>query len=128
VVQLQKGVQPMSDRSLFAVGFVLGAMAGAAAALLMTPYSGEEMRGQLKEKGIELKTDAERVAADAKAQAAQMAGDARAQAQQLEEKGRIVLSENVKKAQEAVQSAQTKLGKADTGPAEVAEATEAAAS
>ena len=90
----------MSDRSLFAVGFVLGALAGAAAALMLTPYSGDEMRDQLKEKGIELKTEAERVATDAKMQA-----------QELQEKGRIVVSDNVKKAQEAVQVAQEKLGK-----------------
>jgi gas vesicle protein len=97
----------MGDRSLFAVGFVLGALAGAAAALLLTPYSGEEMRGQLKEKGIELKTEAER-----------RAGDVKVQAEQLQEKGRIVLSDNVKKAQEAVQVAQEKLTKSGTGSVE----------
>jgi gas vesicle protein len=97
----------MSDRSLFAVGFLLGALAGGAAALLMTPYSGDEMRGQLKEKGIELKTEAER-----------RADDVKVQAEQLQEKGRIVLSDNVKKAQEAVQTAQEKLGKSGTNPAE----------
>jgi gas vesicle protein len=98
----------MSDRGgLFVVGFALGALAGAAAALLLTPYSGEEMRGQLKEKGIELKTGAEQLAADAKTEAGQ-----------LQEKGRIVLSDNVKKAQEAVQLAQAKLGKAESVPAE----------
>jgi gas vesicle protein len=112
----------MNDRGLFVVGFFLGALAGAAAALLMTPYSGEEMRGQLKEKGIELKDEAERVAADAKAQATQVAEDARVQAQQLQDRGRIVLSDNVKKAQEAVQAAQTKLSKSDSGPAEPTEA------
>jgi gas vesicle protein len=73
----------------------------------MTPYSGEEVRGQLKEKGIELKTEAERLATDAKTQA-----------QDLQEKGRIVLSDNVKKAQEAVQVAQDKLAKPEAGPAE----------
>jgi gas vesicle protein len=97
----------MSDRSLFGVGFVLGALAGAAAALMLTPYSGDEMRGQLKEKGIELKGEAER-----------RAGDVKIQAEQLQEKGRIVLSDNVKKAQEAVQVAQEKLGKSGTGPVE----------
>ncbi len=106
-VQLQKGVQPMNDRGLFVIGFLLGALAGAAAALLMTPYSGEEMRGQLKERGIELKSEAERRAADA-----------RMQAEELQEKGRIVLSDNVKKAQEAVQAAQAKLGKPETTPSE----------
>jgi gas vesicle protein len=106
-VQLQKGVQTMSDRGLFVVGFVFGALAGAVSALLLTPYSGEEMRGQIKEKGIELKTEAERLSSDAKMQA-----------EELQEKGRIVLSDNVKKAQEAVQSAQAKLAKPETGPAE----------
>jgi gas vesicle protein len=108
----------MSDRGLFVVGFVLGALAGAATALLLTPYSGDEMRGQLKEKGIELKTEAERRASDVKEQATQFADDARGQAQQLQERGRIVLSDNVKKAQEAVQTAQEKLGKPAAGPAE----------
>jgi gas vesicle protein len=98
----------MSDRGLFVVGFFVGALAGAAAALLLTPYSGEEIRDQMKEKGIELKSEAERRAADAKLQA-----------EQLQEKGRIVLSDNVKKAQEAVQTAQAKLGKPETGSEEV---------
>jgi gas vesicle protein len=97
----------MSDRGTFVVGFALGALAGAVAALLLTPYSGDEVRGQIKEKGIELKTEAERLSADAKAQAGE-----------LQERGRIVLSDNVKKAQEAVQSAQTKLAKPEAGPAE----------
>ena len=98
----------MNDRGLFVVGFFVGALAGAATTLLLTPYSGDEVRGQLKEKGIELKTEAERLAADAKTQA-----------QDLQEKGRIVLSDNVKKAQEAVQVAQDKLGKPGAAPAEL---------
>ena len=97
----------MSDRGLFVVGFFVGALAGAAATLLLTPYSGDEVRGQLKEKGIELKTEAERLATDAKTQE-----------QDLQEKGRIVLSDNVKKAQEAVQVAQDKLAKPGPAPAE----------
>jgi len=98
----------MSDRGLFVVGLFVGALAGAAATLLLTPYSGEEVRGQLKEKGIELKTEAERLATDAKSQA-----------QELQEKGRIVLSDNVKKAQDAVQVAQDKLAKPGDSPAEL---------
>jgi len=98
----------MSDRGLFVVGFIVGALAGAAAALMLTPYSGDEMRDQLKEKGIELKSEAER-----------RAGDVKGQAEQLQEKGRIVLSDNVKKAQEAVQVAQEKLTKSGTGSAEL---------
>jgi gas vesicle protein len=102
----------MSDRSgLFVVGFFLGALAGAVAALMLTPYSGEEMRGQIKDKGIELRSEAERVATDA-----------RTQAVEIQERGRIVISDNVKKAQEAVQSAQAKLAKPETGPDEAAAA------
>lgn len=102
----------MSDRGgLFFVGFVVGALAGAAAALLLTPYSGEEMRDQIMEKGIQLKDEAEQ-------RAAQMAEDARSQAQQLQDRGRIVLSDNVKKAQQAVQAAQAKLEKPEAGPTE----------
>jgi gas vesicle protein len=106
--QLHKEVQPMSDRGLFVVGFLVGALAGAAATLLLTPMSGDEVRGQLKEKGIELKGEAERLATDAKTQA-----------QDLQEKGRIVLSDNVKKAQDAVQVAQEKLAKPAPPPAEI---------
>jgi hypothetical protein len=39
----------------FLTGFLLGGLAGAAAALLMTPQPGETTRVQLRERGIELK-------------------------------------------------------------------------
>lgn len=102
----------MSDRGgSFLVGFVVGAAVGALATLLLTPYSGEEIRDQIKEKGIELKT-----------QATQVAEEARSQAQQVQDRGRIVLSENVRRAQEAVQAAQAKLEKAGAEPTEAAPA------
>ncbi len=48
----------MSDNNqgAFIAGFLIGGIAGAAAAILMTPQSGEKIRLQLQEKGIELKT------------------------------------------------------------------------
>jgi gas vesicle protein len=49
----------MSDSNgggAFFTGFVVGALVGAAAALLWTPQSGETTRVQLRERGIELKT------------------------------------------------------------------------
>ena len=49
----------MSDSNntgAFLSGFLLGGLVGMAAALLMTPQSGETTRVQLKDKGIELKT------------------------------------------------------------------------
>lgn len=114
----------MSDKGgEFFFGFVIGALAGAAAALLMAPASGEETRHKLDEKRVELQNQAQKLAEDAKSQAQKLAEEAKSQAHHvsdeahgqvthLQERGRIVLSDSVKKAQQAVQEAQTKLGKA----------------
>lgn len=88
----------------FFVGFMIGALAGAAAALFLAPTSGEELRKEIGDKGIELKGQVEKLAEDARAQAQQQAGH-------IQEQGRIVLAENVKKAQQTVQDAQAKLSK-----------------
>ena len=77
----------------FVIGLALGALVGAAAALLLAPESGEELRKDITEKGDELRSKAQQ------------------QADALQEQGRIVLSENVKKAQQVVQEAQVKLSK-----------------
>jgi gas vesicle protein len=82
----------------FIIGLALGAMVGAAAALLLAPESGEDLRKDITEKGDELKSKAQQ------------------QADALQEQGRIVLSENVKKAQQVVQDAQVKLGKPVAAP------------
>ncbi len=42
----------------FVIGFLIGAIAGAAAALLLTPQSGEEMRRTIGQKSGELKDEA----------------------------------------------------------------------
>ena len=52
----------MSDKSevsSFFSGFFIGALIGAATALLLAPQSGEATRTQLREKGIELREKAE---------------------------------------------------------------------
>lgn len=57
----------MSDKSGdFLAGFVLGGLVGAAVALLLAPQSGEETRAVLRERGIELKEQADELSADAK--------------------------------------------------------------
>ena len=83
----------------FIIGLAIGALAGAAAALLLAPESGEELRKDIGGKSDELKTRAQQ------------------QVSALEEQGRIVLSDNVKKAQQAVQDAQVKLSKSGAAPA-----------
>ena len=40
---------------LFFVGLMLGGLVGASLALLLAPQSGAETRGQIKDKGVELK-------------------------------------------------------------------------
>jgi gas vesicle protein len=79
----------MKAAILFLLGIVLGAAVGALTALLLTPYSGEELRKQIGDKGQEFGS----------------------QIEQYSDRGRIVIQENVKKAQEAVQEAQSKISK-----------------
>ena len=104
----------MSDKGgEFLVGFVIGAVAGAAAALILAPCSGDDMRRQIEERGIELKRQAQNLADEAREQAARLTEEARSQAGELQERGRIVLTEKVKQAQHAIQDAQTKLAADD---------------
>lgn len=52
----------------FLAGFLTGALVGAVVALLFAPRSGEETRRLLRERGIELKTQAEEIATQARSQ------------------------------------------------------------
>jgi gas vesicle protein len=83
----------------FLIGLAIGALAGAAAALLLAPESGEELRREMSEKSEAMKLKAQQ------------------QVDALQEQGRIVLSDNVKKAQQVVQEAQVKLSKPVAAPA-----------
>ncbi|HEX7541672.1 MAG TPA: YtxH domain-containing protein, partial [Anaerolineales bacterium] len=46
------------DFGAFLIGFVVGGVAGALAALLLAPQSGEETRALIKDKSIELRDKA----------------------------------------------------------------------
>ena len=61
-----------TDGADFLVGFFIGALAGAAAALLLAPQSGEETRALIREKGIELQERADEASADARRRAAEL--------------------------------------------------------
>ena len=70
----------MSERDddlLFLAGLFLGAVVGAAAAVLLMPQSGTELREHVAERGIELKNRAE----DAVQRAQQVASEAVAKVQ-----------------------------------------------
>jgi gas vesicle protein len=92
----------------FFLGFLVGVMAGAAVALLLTPQSGEELRRTLEQKSVELKDEAARLAEDAKVQAQRLAEDAKGQVAYAQEQGRIVVSDTVRKAQQTLDPGQNK--------------------
>ncbi len=94
----------------FLVGFIVGGLSGALAALLMAPQSGEETRDLLKDKAIELKDRASENLDDALAQAEAAAAEARARfddlarltrerADDLSRRGQVILEEQRRKLQ-----------------------------
>jgi len=83
----------------FLVGFIVGGLAGAVAALLLAPQSGEETRAIIKERSIELRDKAgaeaeeawkraEAVAIEARQRADELARQAMAQGEEISLKAR----------------------------------------
>jgi gas vesicle protein len=76
----------MSDQDefgAFLVGFVVGGLTGAVAALLLAPQSGEETRTIIRDKAIELKDKASEEIDEAYAQAEAAASEARIRFEEL---------------------------------------------
>jgi gas vesicle protein len=106
----------MADESRgleFVTGFFLGAVVGAAAALLFAPSTGEETREQLRERGIEIKTRAgdtcveaqqraKDMADDAGQRAKEMADEAKRRATEAQERSRLALDEQKVRLQQAI--------------------------
>ncbi len=120
----------MSERDefgAFLLGFIVGALTGAIASLLLAPKSGDETRTFLKEKAIELgdkvnvtvddarvradeitaeaRKRAEAIMADARTRADQVAAEARKQAEELSRRGQVVLEEQRTRITEAAKTA-----------------------
>jgi len=69
----------MTDRDkvdAFLVGFIIGGLAGAIVALLITPRSGEETRSLIRDRSIMLREAASHTAAEARARAVEPAAEA----------------------------------------------------
>jgi gas vesicle protein len=79
--------------SSFIIGFLIGAIAGVVAALLMAPQSGKETRESIGKKGVELKDGATK-------QVERLASEAKGQVEYVQEKGRVVINDSARKAQE----------------------------
>ncbi len=93
-----------NDVGAFIAGFVLGGLVGAAVALLLAPQSGEETRMMIREKGIELKDQAEQTAAEVRARAERLAQEAKARAEELQRRGQVVLEEQKARLDEALEA------------------------
>lgn len=87
----------------FLAGFVIGAVVGAAAALLLAPQSGQETRARIRETGLELRDKAEELSADARREAERLAEEATKKAQEAQQRGRIVLDEQKTKVHDLVE-------------------------
>ena len=106
----------MSDRDefgAFLIGFVVGGLAGAAAALLIAPQSGEETRALIKEKSIELADragetvddaygKAEKAAVEARTRFDELAKLTRDRGQELAQHGQVLLEEQKAKISEVL--------------------------
>lgn len=109
----------MSDRDdfgAFLVGFIVGGVSGAIAALLLAPQSGEETRTMIKDKTIELRDQAattveesldkaEKAANEAIKKAETLLNDAKKKAAEVAEQGQVILEDTKSKAAKAVKSA-----------------------
>jgi gas vesicle protein len=84
----------------FLAGFLVGALVGAAAALLFAPYSGEETRILIRDKGVEFKGQADDLSAEARRRAEEVQAQARERAN--------VLQSQVKQAVDEGKTAATK--------------------
>jgi gas vesicle protein len=111
----------MSDRDefgAFLVGFIVGGLTGAVAALLFAPQSGEETRALIKDKSIELRDQAQMSAEEAIARAEAAAAEARARADELAKQVRARGEEVVASAKErgkgAVEAVRGKTSKKST--------------
>lgn len=98
-----------SDLGAFLSGLIIGALVGAATALLLAPQSGEDTRMLIRDKSIELKNQASDTAEEARARAEQAAVEARARADELAAQARVRAEELRKRGQEVYEEQRGKL-------------------
>ncbi len=82
------------------IGFLIGGLAGAAAALLMAPQSGEETRTYIRDKSIELKDKAVASTEEARMYAEKALQEARSRAETAMEETRVWADELSKMTQD----------------------------
>lgn len=90
----------MAKGKKFGLGIVIGAVAGAVAALLTAPKSGKETREDLKKKADEVRGSAERKLKDAHKELNKLADEAKVKAKDLKGKAKDEMDGYGKKAEE----------------------------
>jgi gas vesicle protein len=104
------------DFGAFLIGFVVGALTGAAVSLLLAPQSGEETRALIKDKAIEIgeKTSdtldeaylrAQKTANDAQVRANEIAKLIKEQAEDLQKRGQAVFEEQRSRIGDVIENA-----------------------
>jgi gas vesicle protein len=86
----------MTDKSYgadFFAGFVVGALVGAAAAILFAPQSGEETRAMIRERSIELQERSAEMSAEARRRASEYEVQARGKAAGLQSRMKEAVDE-----------------------------------
>ncbi|MEJ2211571.1 MAG: YtxH domain-containing protein [Anaerolineae bacterium] len=68
----------------FFAGFVIGALVGAAATLLLAPQSGEQTRSLIREKSVELGQRADDLSSEARRRAEELQAEARQRAETVQ--------------------------------------------
>ena len=104
----------MSDNDgfgMFLVGFVVGGVAGAVAALLLAPQSGEETRTLIKDKSIELRDMAAEQADVFATKAGKVAEDARVRGKELVDSAGKTANDAKARGKELVDSAKKAVSK-----------------
>jgi gas vesicle protein len=111
----------MGDRASgvdFIAGFVVGALVGAAAALLLAPQSGEETRIMIRDRGIEIKERADELGVDARRRAEELQIQAKERAEELQGKVKLAVEEGKTAAAKTKEELLTKINQGET-PGEV---------
>jgi gas vesicle protein len=115
------------DFGAFLIGFVVGALTGAAVSLLLAPQSGEETRALIKDKAIEIgeKTSdsleeaylrAQKTASDAQAKANELAKLLKEQADDLQKRGQAVIEEQRTRIGDVIEGARKSVSKKPIEP------------
>ena len=103
----------------FLAGFLVGALVGAATALLFAPMSGEETRVMIREKGVELGQRADEMSIEARKRAEELQLQAKERAEAMQERVKVAVDEGKATATKTKEDLLAQVGQADAVVEEV---------